>query len=362
MPLPPIRSIGLACLAALFAILLGAPRAHSAEDIRIVAGRNGTPWHAFASGLAGALRKALPETKVRLIRRGNGYWNPIFVNSRRAEFGLSNVASASWAYRGNKIAYNEKKYQQLRAVMGGLRPVWITAMLRESYIRRTGFFSLDQALTAERGAPRIVMEPAGSMVPIIADMILAAMGSSRQVLRERGGDVLQVGAQQIPSMIRDDRVDLYFEAAVADHPVVLETALTGNVRFVDLPERALTVLEKSGLKPRPLAALVQGPGRPGQRGRHGHDGHRPSRRRRGGRLRDGSNAGRAPRDARPDPRRVSRLRSARQLVGQGLGRPAASRCGEVLSRTRLVEASQDRLAVIGTRPGLPRNRCEFPPN
>lgn len=258
MPLPPIRSIGLACLAALFAILLGAPRAHSAEDIRIVAGRNGTPWHAFASGLAGALRKALPETKVRLIRRGNGYWNPIFVNSRRAEFGLSNVASASWAYRGNKIAYNEKKYQQLRAVMGGLRPVWITAMLRESYIRRTGFFSLDQALTAERGAPRIVMEPAGSMVPIIADMILAAMGSSRQVLRERGGDVLQVGAQQIPSMIRDDRVDLYFEAAVADHPVVLETALTGNVRFVDLPERALTVLEKSGLKPRPLPRWFRG--------------------------------------------------------------------------------------------------------
>lgn len=258
MPLSPIRSIGLVCLAALSAVLFVVPRVQAAEDIRIVAGRSGTPWLAFASGLAGELKKALPDTKIGVIRRGNGYWNPITVNSRRAEFGLSNVASASWAYRGNKIAYNEKKYKHIRAVMGGITPVWMAAMLRESYIRRTGFFSLDQALTAERTAPRIVMEPAGSIVPVIADMILAAMGSSRQILRERGGDVIQVGAQQIPSMIRDDRADLYFEATVADHPVVLETALTGNVRFVDLPERVITALAKVGLVPKPLPRWFKG--------------------------------------------------------------------------------------------------------
>ncbi len=254
----PILRYARACLALLCAMPWGMAVAGEAEEIRIVSGRAGAPWHGFAVKLAGLLQTELPGSHVSVIDRGNGFWNPIFVNSRRAEFGLSNVASASWAYRGDKIAYNGKKYENIRAVIGGLRSVWLTAMLREDYIRRTGFFTLDQALTAERGGPRIVMEPAASTVPIIADMILAAMGSNRRVLRERGGDVLQVGARQIPSMMRDGRADLYFEAAVPDHPAVIETALTGAVRLVDLPERALTALETAGLTAKPLPRWFEG--------------------------------------------------------------------------------------------------------
>jgi len=245
-------------IAGLAIVVAGLGSSQAADGIRIVAARKGSAWHAFAASLARQLKAELPDANVSVISRGNGYWNPIFVNSLRAEFGLSNVASASWAYRGNKIAYKKKKYNNLRAVLGGIRPVWLTAMLHEDYIRRTGFFALDQALTAAQGGPRIVMKPAASTVPIIVDMILAAMGSSRQVLRERGGDVIQVGAKQIPAMIRDGRADLYFEATVADHPSVLETALTGNVRFVDLPEKALTQLQKSGHTPKPLPRWFKG--------------------------------------------------------------------------------------------------------
>ena len=235
----------------LAAVLLAGP-ALAAEEVRIASEHPGTPWHAFATVLAQQFEAAAPGTRAKLVRGGNGYWNPIVVNSRRAEFGISNTASAAWAFSGDETAYGKKKYAEIRAVIAGLRPVWIAPMLREGYIGETGFSSLQRALRVPRAAPRIVMQPASSVVPVVVDKILAAMGSSRRILRQRGGDVLQLGAAQIPSMIRGGRADLYFEAVGPGRAAALGAALSGHVRFVDLPSGAREELGGNSLTPLPL--------------------------------------------------------------------------------------------------------------
>ena len=253
----PSRAIG----AALAAAVLAGP-AYAAEDIRIVSGYPGTPWHAFAAVLAQQFGAALPGARATLVRGGSGYWNPIVVNARRAEFGLANTASAAWAYSGAETAYRKKKYTAIRAVMAGLRRVWIAAMLRESYIQATGHATLRPALRARRGAPRVVMRPAASVVPVAVDMMFSAMGLSRESLRERGGDVLQIGAAQIPSMIRGGRADLYFEAVGRGEAAALSAALPGHARLVDLPPDALAALGRAGLTPFPLPARSEDDSRP----------------------------------------------------------------------------------------------------
>ena len=244
--------------AALLAALSPAP-AMAAGEVRIASGRPGTSWHAFGVALAQRFQAAEPGARAITIPRGNGYWNPIAVNARRAEFGLSNGASAAWAYAGDDTAYQKKKYTHIRVVMTGLRPVWLAAMLSEDYSRRTGFIELEPALRSLRAAPRIVMEPFSSLVPIVADKILVSMDSSRRLLRKRGGDVLQVSAAQIPSMIRGGRADLYFEAVWPERAAALGTALAGHTRFVDLPLNAVDALESSGL--RYIRAFARGPER-----------------------------------------------------------------------------------------------------
>lgn len=236
---------GVAGAAALVIALLPGP-AMAAGEVRIATGQPGTAWHAFGVALAQRYQAAVAGGKAKTIPRGNGYWNPIVVNAQRAEFALSNAASAAWAYAGDETAYRKKKYTDIRAVMAGLRPVWIAAMLRVDYARNTGFSTLERALQAGRGAPRIVMEPFSSLVPIVADKILASMGSSRRILRQRGGDVLQVGAAQIPSMIRGERADLYFEAVGPVRAASLGASLADHARFVDLPPEALVALTRTG--------------------------------------------------------------------------------------------------------------------
>ena len=244
----PVPFPALAGPAALAAALLSGP-VLAAEDVRIVSGYPDTPWHAFGAVLAEQFEASVPGANATLVRGGNGYWNPIVVNARRAEFGISNTASAAWAFTGDETAYGKTKYTDIRAVMAGLRPVWIVAMLREGYVRGTGLSTLRRVLRAPRGAPRIVMRPASSVVPVVVDKILAAMGSSRQILRERGGDVLQVGAAQIPSMIRGGRADLFFEAAGPGRAAVLGAVLPGHVRFVGLPPGAADALGGAGQAP-----------------------------------------------------------------------------------------------------------------
>ena len=253
------RVTGVAGAAALAAVLSSAP-AMVAGEVRIAAGEPGTPWHAFGVALARRYEAAVPGGKAVTVPRGNGYWNPVVVNARRAEFGLSNGASAAWAYMGDETAYRKKKYTEIRAVMAGLRPVWIAAMLRVDYVRNTGFFTLDRALRSARGAPRIVMEPFSSLVPIVADKILASMGSSRRAVRARGGDILQVAAAQIPSMIRGERADLYFEAVGRTRAAALGAALAEHVRFVDLPHTALDALMGAGAAAYSTALRSEGGG------------------------------------------------------------------------------------------------------
>ena len=230
-----------------------------AETLKIGAMRLGTSWYVFGATLAKLLQEAMPAgTNVEVVARGGGVGNPLAVDKGKVNIALANVATVVWAWNGHPIVYKGKQYRNIRALVGNLNSVWITAMLREKYIARTGNDSLEKALLAKKDAPRIVMKPAGSSVPVVADMIMAAMGTNRKEIESHGGKIIQVGAKQIPALVRDGRADLYFESAMKGHPSTTEASLTGNVRFMDLPDNVLSALAKEGLNPLPMPQFFKG--------------------------------------------------------------------------------------------------------
>lgn len=235
------------------------PMQAGAENLKIGAMRLGTSWYVFGATLAKLLQEALPAgSNVEVVARGGGVGNPLSVDMGKIEIALANVATVVWAWNGHPVVYKGKQYRNIRALVGNLNSVWVTAMMREEYIKRTGYESLEAALLADKDAPRIVMKPAGSSVPVVADMIMAAMGTDREKIQSHGGKIIQVGAKQIPALVRDGRADLYFESAMKGHPATTEAALTGNVRFMDLPDNVLSQLAKEGLNPLPMPQYFKG--------------------------------------------------------------------------------------------------------
>ena len=162
------------------AILIIAPFSLKAETIKIQAMRLGSSWYIFGATLSSLLQDNLPKgTTVEVVPKGGGVGNPISVSKEPSKIGLANVATVVWAWNGHPVVYKGKQYQNIRALVGGLNSVWITAMVREAYIKKTGNDTLEKILLS--GKPvRVVMKPAGSSVPVVADMVLKAMGTSRE--------------------------------------------------------------------------------------------------------------------------------------------------------------------------------------
>ncbi len=243
------------------ALAVMTPNLAKAGDIKICAMRLGTAWYVFCATLSNLLKKSMPNTNVEVVARGGGKGNPISVSKGKVQIALSNVSTAVWAYNGHPVVYKGIKYGNIRGLAGGLNSVWVNAMVKDEYIKKTGNDSMEKIFGS--GKPvRIVMKPEGSSIPVVADMMMKALGSGRDKVKKDGGKIIQVGAKQIPAVLRDGRADLYFEVGLKGHGTVTEATLTNNLHFMNMPGKVLDSLSKQGLAAKPMPVWFKGQTKP----------------------------------------------------------------------------------------------------
>ncbi len=229
-----------------------------AEDLKIQTMPLGSSWYVFGATLSKLLENALPKgSTVEVVAKGGGVGNVILIDQNKAPFGLANVATAVWAWNGHPEVYDGKQYRRIRSLVGGLNDVWFNALVRTEFMEKTGQKTLEEILTS--GKPvRIIMKPKGSTVPVVADMLFEALGTSREKLKAAGAEIVQTNPDQLPSMIRDGRADVYFESTPRGHPATTEAVMGGDVVFLDLPDKAMPFLAKNGLRPGKMDEFFKG--------------------------------------------------------------------------------------------------------
>lgn len=257
-------------LTAMGAALLGAgmtANAIASEPLRIGAMPVGSGWYVAASTLEKTLRPVVGDRKLEVIPRGGGVANPVVVDSGRAEIALSNVQTSQLAAAGDEL-YKGKKAENIRALVGGLNPVFLGVMVRNDFIQKTGLDTFDKIMTSGK-AVRILMKPQGSNVPPAVDAILAAYGLDRAKIKANGGDIIQVDVAQTPAIMRDGRADMLIDTVLRGHPMITEVALTADVRFLDLSPKALEALANVGVKPSSIPVWFKGQTAPTKSGDFG---------------------------------------------------------------------------------------------
>lgn len=238
------KTIGLATIAVSLAIGGGVK---AADTVRIGSMPVGSGWYVAAAAMEQVLKPALAGREVEVIARGGGVANPMVVEQGKAEIALSNVATSVWAMNGQEL-YAGKKATHIRALIGGLNPVYMAMMVRNDFIKKSGLDTMEKIFSS--GKPlRIVMKPQGSNVPPTVDMMLGAYGLDRAKIKANGGEIIQVDTAQIPDVIREGRADILLDTVLKGHPMITEVSLTGDVSFLDLSEKARAILGKNGVKP-----------------------------------------------------------------------------------------------------------------
>jgi TRAP transporter TAXI family solute receptor len=236
--------------------------AFAAQELKIGAMPLNTWWYVAGGAVANLVQSKLPAgTQIEVLARGGGIANPVVTNENKTQIAFSNVATAAWAWMGEQEIYKGKKHQDIRGLVGGINPIWVVAMLREDYIKKTGNDTLEKAL-ADKNL-RLIMKPAGSSVPPVARLVLESLGTSVDAFK-KDGRLIQVDAAQTTSMLRDGRADLYFESAPKGHPAVTEVTLTVDMRFMDYPPKSLDLLKRHGLKAVAMPPVFKGQNGPTQ--------------------------------------------------------------------------------------------------
>jgi hypothetical protein len=215
-------------------------------NLWFVAQQPGTSFYSYAIVMSRLMSEEFPpNSKIEVIPRGGSVSNPTIVNEGGADIGLTQAYTATLASRG-EIMYEEKgPHENIRAVTGALDVAYVWVLARKSYIERTGFKTLEDIFTAE-DVPRVGMKPVGSVVLPIADTILSTVGTSLDGLRD-ANRLYNAQPSQIGEMLRDGRLDVYFESTPLNHPGLTEVTLTNDMVFIPLNQEAQDLLLRDGM-------------------------------------------------------------------------------------------------------------------
>lgn len=218
----------------------------------------GTAWYIFGAAYSKVLQENLPKgSVVDVVAKGGGVANIIAIQQKKSDVALANLVSVLWALDGDRSVFNGKKYQDVRALAGGLNKAWLTPCVRRAFLEETGQKTLEEVFTS--GKPvRVVMKPRGATAVTLALKLIESLGSSPDKIKADGGAVMHVSPEQAEALMRDGKADIYFEATQVNHPTVSSIALTTDVCFPDLPQRFIDAQKTLGMEPSSLPKNFKG--------------------------------------------------------------------------------------------------------
>jgi uncharacterized protein len=206
----------------------------------------GSAWYVYAATMAQMLRKVLPEgSAIDVLPQSGGIGNPLLVSQAKADVGLSNVATARWAFDG-VYEYQGKQAKNIRALAGGLNTVFAAVIFREDFIKKTGMDSIEK-IVAQKYPARFIMKTKGSLSVPVAEIIFSTYGVKLDDLKTWGGSSTMASPEAITATLRDGRADFTIDVVPPGQPAVAELAMTADVRFLSLNDKERTKLNERGL-------------------------------------------------------------------------------------------------------------------
>lgn len=214
--------------------------------LKLISQEPGGSWYSYGSTFGNIISgsKGKNTLSVEVLPRGGGMTNPVAVNNKAADLGFVSSSAAVWARDGIGEEFKGRASKDIRAVVGGLQLTYTTVAARKAYVDGSGLKTFDEMVAAAK-PPRFVLKPPGSQVPILANYMFEALGTSLEGMRKRGA-ITQISTAQIAQMMRDGTADVYIENAPTGQATMTEVTLTNDIVFVPVSQKVLDFMTKLG--------------------------------------------------------------------------------------------------------------------
>ena len=216
--------------------------AAGAQTIRMQAEEPGSSIYLYA-GLFEAVIEDATDLDVEIIPRGGSVANTAATSMGRTDFAFANGLPVAWGARGI-LDFEGNPQENNRLVFSGMQVAYLTAAAATDYVESTGNDSVEAALTGEEPA-KVLVEPTGSINPVVLDLYLQSHGTSLEEGLE-AGDVVQVPSAQMGQRVQDGFANAIFSQGPAGNPDITEVNLADPMTFLSWSDADLETMRQYG--------------------------------------------------------------------------------------------------------------------
>ncbi|PIO99423.1 TAXI family TRAP transporter solute-binding subunit [Pleomorphomonas carboxyditropha] len=216
--------------------------AHAETTIHIQAEEPGSSIYIYAGLFEPTIEKATGYN-VEIIPRGGSVTNTALTNAGKTEFAFSNALPLSWGWNAI-LDFEGKPQQNNRLVFSGMQVAYLSVVASQSYVEKSGNAEVRTALTGDNPA-KVLVEPAGSINPVVLDLFLKHAGSSLDEQRARGS-IAQVPSSQMGQRVQDGMANAYFGIGPIGNPDLAEIMLSEKMVFLGWNDDDLAALKPYG--------------------------------------------------------------------------------------------------------------------
>lgn len=213
-----------------------------AQTVTIQAEEPGSSIYLYA-GLFESVIEGNTDVDVDIVPRGGSVTNTAMVSAGRADFGFSNALPIVWGWNGI-LDFEGRPQQDNRLIFSGMQVAYLVAAAANDYVESTGNDSISAALAGENPA-KFLVEPAGSINPVVLDLYLQANGSSLEDMLASGA-VAQVPSSQMGQRAQDGFANGYFGQGPIGNPDLTEIMLAKPMTILSWDESDIEALMEYG--------------------------------------------------------------------------------------------------------------------
>jgi uncharacterized protein len=209
----------------------------------------GSAWYNYGAGIADLVQRQLPPgSSIDVLPRAGGVGNIKLIQSGEIEFGIS-FAVTSAEGCGGFGAFPEKQ-NKVRAVLGGLDIYYFGTFVT----KKSGVTSWEDIAAGKNKFHLLTTAPGGTGEQGVRQ-VLAVLGSSKEDVAKKGGQIEATTRSGAAETIRDGQADGWAHVVTKGHPAATQIVTVNDVIMLPLPEKVIAgMVQKYGWAPAEIPA------------------------------------------------------------------------------------------------------------
>lgn len=201
----------------------------------------GSAWYNYGAGIADLVQRQLPAgSSIDVLPRAGGVGNIRLIQSGEIELGIS-FAVTSAEGCGGFGAFKEKQ-TKVRGLLGGLDIYYFGTFVT----KQSGVTSWEEIAAAKNKFHLLTTAPGGTGEQGVRQ-VLALLGSSKEDIAKKGGQVEATARSGTAETIKDGQAQGWAHVVTKGHPAATQIVTINDMVMLPLPDTVIKgMIEKNG--------------------------------------------------------------------------------------------------------------------